>query len=411
MYTNIVNIPDSILFLTSCRLAIKESVLINEDIDSEDKYGLVDFVMNEASDYQIMNIVVNDEFVEEKYSPLDEIDLFDQYKEMVVENIYDFAGVLESKDLKGLLYEIGPVSQEGISTAVPILEFLHETGALQEKSKVSDTVAAMVKKMKERGASAGEITAAIKAKGGRAGRRLAAKPGQAVGAAKKFTTGVKQGTKIGAISNKDVAASQRAGSKVGASTAAGMTKAKKMAATTKGRAKDVAGSAAKKTGADKFATGYKQGKQMGYIKNKDVSKAQRLGSATGAPVGMAKRGATAAKTKVAGAVDQTGKAVKGALITKTGKAGAIALAAAAIYGGVKAYQRFMSQAAKACAGQSGAAKTACMKKYKANAIRRQIAVTQKGMASCGNAKDPAKCRAAIQARIQKLNSKWAKLNV
>jgi hypothetical protein len=136
MYTNIVNIPDSILFLTSCRLAIKESVLANEDLEHYTALGLADYVMNEATDYQIMSIVVDDEYVEEKYNFESELALFDRYKEMVVENIHDFA-FLESHDLKSLLYEVGPVSQEGISSATPILEFLYESGMLQEKGKWS----------------------------------------------------------------------------------------------------------------------------------------------------------------------------------------------------------------------------------------------------------------------------------
>lgn len=406
MYTNIVNIPDSILFLTSCRLAIKESVLTNAELNMEEKYGLADFVMNEASDYQVMSIIVNDDYVEEKYDLVDEMDLFDQYKEMVVENIYDFAGVLESQDLQSIIYEIGPISQEGLSTCTPILEFLHESGALQEKGKVSDAISAMVQKMKDKGASAGEISAAIKAKGARAGRRAASMPGKGASAVGKFATGVKQGQKMGAISNKDVSASQRMGSKVGAGSAAGMAKAKDVAGSAGAKAKDVAGRVTQKTGADKFATGVGQGQKMGRIKNKDIAWQQRAGSTVGAGVGKVKAGGA----RVGAAAGQAGDAVKAGLKTKGGKAAALALAATAIYGGVKVYQRFMSQAAKSCAGQSGGAKTACMNKYKSNAIRGQISATQKGMTACNNAKDPQKCRAAIQSRVQKLQSKMARLS-
>ena len=106
----------------------------------------------------------------------------------------------------------------------------------------------------------------------------------------------------------------------------------------------------------------------------------------------------------------TGKEkVQAAMGTKAGKAGAVALAAAAIYAGVKVYQRFMSQAAKSCSGQSGSAKSACMAKYKANAIKGQIAATQRGVSACAKAKDPVKCKASIQGRVQKLQNKLSKV--
>ena len=67
----------------------------------------------------------------------------------------------------------------------------------------------------------------------------------------------------------------------------------------------------------------------------------------------------------------------------------------------------MSQAAKACGGKSGAEKTICMKKYKGNALRSQIAATQKGMAQCAKSKNPEKCKASINNRVAKLKQKLA----
>lgn len=335
MYTNIVNIPDSILFLTSCRLAIKESVLLNEDLEKYTKLGLVDFVMNEATDYQIMNIVVNDEFVEEKYNLEGEIDLFNQYKEMVVENIQDFA-FMESEDLKSLLYEVGPISSEGLSTAAPILEFLYESGILAEKEPTMVDVAKKWKDKVGQKAADAKFDAQFKA------RALKKKvPHKLKGAYKT---------------------------------------AKDKAAAAKGKAGEMVGKAKDKAAAAKFDAQFK-------ARGLKKSIPHRL------------------KGMKATGVEKT----KAALGTKAGKAGAVALGAAAIYAGVKAYQRFMSQAARACGGQSGGAKTACMQKYKANALKGQIAATQRGASSCGQAKDPAKCKAAIDARVQKLKGKLAKV--
>lgn len=370
MYTNIVDIPDSILFLTSCRLAIKETVMTNADLEQEDRYELANFVMNEASDYQVMNIVVNDEFVEEKYSLEDEINLFDQYREMVVDNIYEFAGVMESEDLHTILYEIGPVSQHGISTAVPILEFLYESGVIQEKTK------------KER---MRDLYASGK------------------GAVTKFGKDVKSGygferSGIGVETGRKV---KGTGQKIGATggkVVGGLKAAKK-------KTGELASGAVKKGQSAKAAVGRMAGDVgMGFKKQQRgykamASKSQKVGAA----IGSAKSGVARA-----GQLAKKGAQAAGSAVMKNKKvAAATALAAAAIYGGVKAYQRFFGAAAKACGGRSGAEKTACMAKARKSAISQQISATQRGMAACANAKNPDKCRAAISSRVSKLKGKLA----
>lgn len=362
MYTNIVNIPDSILFLTSCRLAIKESVNVDEEMDKYTRMALTDFVMNEATDYQIMSIVVEDEYVEEKYDIVGEAYLFDQYKEMVVDNIDDFSSIMETEDLKSLLYEIGPISQEGLSTAAPILEFLHESGVLLEKGKMSD----FLTKAKDQA-------------------------GKAAGKAKDVAG--KAGDKAGNIAGKAGDLAGKAKDKAGNVAFDARFKARGMKKRLDAKGNVIKGKM--KGGVDKMKGGIEAGKQ----KASDAAFDARVKAR-----GLKKRiSAKATSMKNLGTQD-----VKTAMGTKTGKAGAIALAAAAIYGGVKAYQRFFSQAARACGGKSGGEKTACMQKAKANAVRGQISATQRGVSTCGQAKDPAKCKASIQARVQKLQGKLAK---
>jgi len=353
MYTtNIVNIPDSILFLTSCRLAIKESLAVNEDMEKYTKMALVDYVMNEATDYQIMSIVVEDEYVDEKYNMFGEVELFDRYKEMVVENIDQFSSIMESEDLKSLLYEIGPVSQEGLSTASPILEFLYESGVLSEKGKMSDWAA----KAKELASKGKDVAGKTASKG------------------------------------KDVAG--KAKEKAGNLAFDTRFKARGMKKRLDAKGNVVKG--AMKSGVSKVKGGIEAGKQ----KASDAAFDARFKAR-----GLKKRiGAKATSMKNLSTQD-----VKGALSTNTGKAGAIALAAAAIYAGVKVYQRFMSSAARACSSKSGGEKTACMQKAKAGAIRGQISATQRGVSQCGQAKDPAKCKASIQSRVQKLQGKLSKV--
>jgi hypothetical protein len=70
----------------------------------------------------------------------------------------------------------------------------------------------------------------------------------------------------------------------------------------------------------------------------------------------------------------------------------------------------LSQAAKACAGQSGAAKTACMAKYKKQAIMKQAAAIQSASSTCAKSKDPAKCKAAVAKKVASLRAKAAKIS-
>lgn len=366
MYTNIVNIPDSILFLTSCRLAIKESVLINEDMEEYTKDGLVDFVMNEASDYQIMSIVVNDEYVEDKYDAIAEMELFDQYKEMVVENISEFSAVVQAEDLKSLLYEVGPISQAGISTAAPILEFLYESGQLNEKSAKDWAFDAEFKRRALMKKGKHKVKGAVKDIKG-ASQKVAGKASDVAGKAKQAASNTAFDAKFKA----------RALAKKGKYKAGGAVKSAKQAATD---LKNKAGGA--------------------------ISSAKQKASDAAFDARVKARGLKkSVPHKMRGAVATGKEKVAAAMGTKAGKAGAVALAAAAIYAGVKTYQRFMSQAARACGGQSGGAKTACMQKYKGNALKGQIAATQRGVSACAKAKDPAKCKASIAARVSKLQGK------
>jgi len=84
----------------------------------------------------------------------------------------------------------------------------------------------------------------------------------------------------------------------------------------------------------------------------------------------------------------------------TGKTiGVAALVAAASFIAYKAYKNYFSKAAKACAGKSGAEKAACMAKAKQQAQRARIASLRKGASLARNSTNPAKARAALNAKI------------
>lgn len=82
--------------------------------------------------------------------------------------------------------------------------------------------------------------------------------------------------------------------------------------------------------------------------------------------------------------------------------GAAALVAAASFISYKVYQNYFSKAAKACAGKTGAAKTACMAKVKSQATKARIASLKKGLTLASQTSNPAKVRASISAKLNKL---------
>jgi len=87
--------------------------------------------------------------------------------------------------------------------------------------------------------------------------------------------------------------------------------------------------------------------------------------------------------------------------------GVTALVAMAAFLGYKAYQRYFSQAAKSCAGKSGAERSACIANAKKQAVKQQINMLKKSLSGCKAATNPAKCRTDLTAKISKLQAKLA----
>lgn len=88
---------------------------------------------------------------------------------------------------------------------------------------------------------------------------------------------------------------------------------------------------------------------------------------------------------------------------------ALAAVALVIYFGYKVYQRFFSEAGKACNSYSGDVKTKCMKKYKADSIKRQISEIEKGMPLCDRTNDSVRCQEMLHQKIRKLKAKIRQL--
>jgi len=85
--------------------------------------------------------------------------------------------------------------------------------------------------------------------------------------------------------------------------------------------------------------------------------------------------------------------------------GVTALVGLAAFLGYKAYQRYFSQAAKQCAGKSGAERSECIVQAKKSAIKQQMAMLKRSMSGCKASANPNKCRQDITQKLSKLQAK------
>lgn len=125
-------------------------------------------------------------------------------------------------------------------------------------------------------------------------------------------------------------------------------------------------------------------------KQKELSKMQVGARSIGKGKRIAKSGARA-KARAIGSTIRAARGVGGYAVI-------LATATAAGYG---AYKRYFSAASKACAGKSGADRSACVDRFKKQAKMAQVKELQKGMAKCGN--NPG-CRSKLQGKISKAKS-------
>lgn len=86
----------------------------------------------------------------------------------------------------------------------------------------------------------------------------------------------------------------------------------------------------------------------------------------------------------------------------------VMLAVLAIYASVKIYKRFYSKAAKSCSTYKGQKKTICMKKFQLTGYKAQLMDLKKAATQCGLTKDPEKCVRTIKSKMDKINKKISK---
>jgi hypothetical protein len=337
-----INMGDSLLFMLSCREALA-GIVETSSMPTFEKGRTKDFLYNEATDYQIMNLILKGKLPDEKYNLTAEQLLHIEFKDQVIKSA-NFVSELFGEDLlENLLFEVGPLYPK-YSSAAPIVEFL-----LSSNSKVL-TEESVVSKL-----------------GGAA-------------------------EKVGHIRNKLSSFFKGAtASKVDAYIA------RKLSA--------VKGDTSKAMDAIKGE--YEKGKLQSSLTRLNKGR----GSQHRAPEGAWDKIRIWAQHKSLDARSAVNNAIQRAQQYSAQNPNAkfiagAALAALAIFGAYKTYKRFFSKSAKACKGSAD--RKACIKKFKVDAIKAQISDLQAASARCSVTKDPAKCKATIGNKVQKLQMKAQK---
>jgi hypothetical protein len=332
----------------------------------DDKASLKEFILKEASDYQVMSLLVEGELPEEAYNPVAEGMIFSRLKEQLIQNYATISEVVEPSLLNNIIFEVDTLYPNSTSEWLSESQ-LDETGKLGYLSEVS-IKSDKSKKMYDDSRTAGSQI----------------QPNKSSQMYKDATA--------------QQAKSRRAGSFIKADHS------KKMYDRNKGNvaASQVKGHQAGEMGQYKGYNAGETGSAEKALKQRQADRAAEVNmndpAGAGDKLSLWQRMAAAGK-EVWGSVSK-------AASSKTGKGVAAGiLATIAAYAGYKAYQRFLSKAARSCKGTSGAEKTECMAKFKAQGKAAQVKELKKGLSVCGKSSNPAKCKATINNKIMKLSSK------
>jgi len=345
MSENVVSevVEDTIAFLNIGRETIYEFVE-SQGYKKDQLKEMKNFIMNEATDYQILSVLTDDVLPDEASNPVAEAMLFEGLNMTTGTNFIP----LSEYGISSILTEQAgqtPMNPRLIAIYKKIDSTFDELKRWTGKSVKGPKAAEHVKDLKdELNYLKGE---AGKIRGAAAHAAGAVTPGAMVSklrpqATQSATAGIKGAYEKG----KDVAGKA-------------VAKGKEVAGAAAEKGKEIAGAAKEKIG--------------GALKNLPSASAigSKISAAATSPAGMA--------------------------------VGGLAAAALLGYGAYKIYKNYFSAAAKKCAGSPD--KAACMKAARSGAVKAQIADLSKGASACAKAKDPQKCKAAIQNKIAKLRSK------
>jgi len=120
-------ILETLFFLKVARESVCGSIRSSR---VENKTALINYIQNEASDYEVMHLVTLGEMPKEKFNYAAEQKVWELFKQTIIMNTESLKKEIRTSDIMNIVYEMGPVSQLGYSSAAPILEFDRANGRL-----------------------------------------------------------------------------------------------------------------------------------------------------------------------------------------------------------------------------------------------------------------------------------------
>jgi len=399
MFLEKLNVGDSLLFLSAAREALC-NIIESSHMSLAETEKTKGFLMNEASDYEIMSLIMEGELPKVKYNDLDEALMFEELKSQMLQDAEVVGQFMDETMFASFVSEVDSVFPR-YSSAKPIMEYqaknrlsfngemISEVDAVQTATDIAAKGARLFDKMKNSG-----IVKALQA---------------------DISKGT-GGTNVDALIKKAIK-----------TASSDMTKPiRDIYKSAVGNLKQSWVKSLQKTDpnlarmrAQKWFGGSGGKVEPGYLDKLKSQAAlpdwrkqlnQRLTdvkNAADSAVDATKKALASAQQSIKAGGEEAVKYVKAN--PEQGYVAAAALASLAIFAGYKTYKRFMSQAAKACKGQTGDQKTACMKQYKKKALLAQAQDTQASAAACVKTKNPGKCKEAISRKVVRLKSKASKL--
>ncbi len=434
---------ESINFLTCLREVIDLSSA--DGLTEDEKSSLSSFIMNEASDYEVMHFAMTGQFPDEKYNSVSEAILIEEIKNDLIGNSFELCESLGEDKFENLVESLVPLSDYGLSSSQSILEYLINTNLITDLiSEGAKEKLAAIHAEKKRKRDASNANARVNrdrlhtAKGNPDANEFVSANADVEKRAKKDQdelAGYKKDRQLRSDTSSLEDNNINAKTYAKTQAAMGVHKAKegaknlgaklKKAVTPLKQTKLGAGVEDDKVGVGtqlKTQAQLKAAKAKKAITDKINKYRNHKESPMGAGVEDDKVGVgTQIKTKglmaahtakqqaIKAANSASEAAGKAAQFVKSNAKpiGGAVLAAALLYGGYKTFKRFFSKAAKACSNKSGAEKTACMVAFKKNAVKAQIADLRRSLSGCKNTSNPQKCQSTIQAKISKLQAKAA----
>jgi hypothetical protein len=113
---------NSLLFTLAIRRTLCEFLSYSQ-LDLKAKKYSKHFVMYEATDYEIMSLLMTGDYPVKKYNPLKEEKLYNQCKNIILENISEISPYIEKSILKNIITELAPIKG---SSNVLLKEYINE---------------------------------------------------------------------------------------------------------------------------------------------------------------------------------------------------------------------------------------------------------------------------------------------